>query len=259
MSAQAAPFPIVESFIKGVRALIQHGRLMMVLSVFPFAVTLATMIALRIFGDGITMFWLPVVQIPASFVTGLEVALILRFLLLAEFPIIPDSDARATRNRMVMQSALAYTVVTYCVTGAYAGLFMARNYLTLHPEAAAPYVPLLIGAMVLIVWSLRWFWLHVPLAPGWSVHGFYERLGKWGGSLRVAALFVMCSLTLNIIAAFLHTVINTIARDSASGFVAAFEDAIVAGASLMLAVLFATSTAAAVQAMTKAKLKDGAA
>lgn len=242
------PFPVIESFVNGGRLLASHARLFLVLSFFPFLVTLATLVALRFLSKDLTMFWLPVIQFPSSFVIGLQCALILRFVILHESPIIEDGPARAHRNRAVMQAAFVYAAITYFVTGAYAGLLKLRMFLVVNPTEAAAYVPLAIAAVVFLIWGARWFWLHVPLALGWQVSGFYERIGKWQGSVRVFCLFALCSIVMNFAAGFARILIGSFSN-SEGGFSAAFDDAAVAAATVMLAVMFTTATAAAIKSM----------
>jgi hypothetical protein len=256
---QPPVFPVFESFVGGLRLVHAHRRLFFVLSFLPFIVTLVTMVTLRLVGDSLDMFWLPVIQLPSSFVIGLQCALILRFVLLAEYPLQADSPEKAERNRAAIQSAVVYGAITYFITGAYAGLLRMRAFMTVNPEAAAPYVPLIVAALVLLLWASRWFWLHVPIALGWSVSGFYERLGRWQGSLRIFGLFAVCSLTINVIAGFFRVLVAVISGGKPGGFVSAFDDAIVSGATVMLAVLFTAATSAAIKIMMRDSQKKAAA
>lgn len=240
----------------GSRFLWAHARFFAVLSFVPFIATLTTLVALRLADGAISLFWLPIVQFPSSFVIGLEIALILRFLVLHEYPIIEEDADRRARNRSISQSAMIYAIVTYLVTGAYAGLVKLRTFLIASPETAGPYAPLALVILVLMAWAMRWFWLHVPVALDWPVKSFYERIGRWGGSLRVLALFILCSLVMNVFAGFTRSLIASIGGETPSGFITALDDGVVAIATLLLALLFTCTTAAAVKIMAGTKIKD---
>lgn len=245
-------FPLLESFANGLRLCAAHTRFFMMLSFLPFAVTLLTMVGLRLWGQDAGMFILPLVQLPSSFVIGLQTALILRFVLLHEYPILESHAEKVLRNRAVIQAALAHATVTYIVSGIYVGLSEFKKFADASPEAAAPWTPLLLAGCVLMFWGTRWFWLHVPVAMNWPVREFYDRVGRWTGSARIFVLFALCSLTLNIVASCARLAIVSVAGQNKTGYGAAFDDGVVAFASVMLGVLFAASTAAAVKSMIRA-------
>lgn len=243
-------FSVLEAFIGGLRHCAAHARLFAVLSFIPYIVTLATLFVLRLLADSLTMFWLPLVQFPTSFVTGLQCALIVRFLVLKEYPILEDSELRAARNRSVMQAAVIYATVSYFATGAYAGLMQARAYIVANPETSAPFAPFMAFGLAFILWSARYLWLHVPRALDWQWAGLSERIGRWGGSFRVFALYAFCALTLNFVVSFLRLGVDAAGDVNAGGFAAAFDDAVVALGTMALAVLFSASTAVAMVSMT---------
>ena len=256
MKRRMAPppsFTIFESFFNGVRLCLAHARLFGVLSFLPFVVTLLTLVALRVAGPSLGMFWLPVIQLPSSFVIGIEGALILRFVLMQEYPILEDSLSKVQRNRAVLQAATVYAAITYFVTGFYAVLLQIRDFADKNPAAAEPWMPMLLALMVLILWSARWFWLHVPLALNWPVDAFFARIGRWSGSLRIFLLFALCSILFNVLAGFLRMVILAVSGKHPGGFAAAFDDGVVAFATVALAVLFTACTAAAVRMMMRTR------
>ncbi|MCB1538195.1 MAG: hypothetical protein H6865_04720 [Rhodospirillales bacterium] len=247
------PFPIMESFLGGFRLCAAHARLILLMSFLPFVVTLATVVALRLAGDSVPLFWLPLAQLPAGFVTGLESALILRLMVLHEYPLIDDEVSRRARNRAVVQSGFIYAAVGYFTTGLYVAMATARQWFVSDPPASSPYAPLALALLILALFAVRWFWLHVPRALDWQTQGFYARLGGWGGSLRVFALFALCSLCLSVVITFVQVVIHALAAAPMAGFAAAFDDAAVAAGTLALAILFTACTAAAVRFMMKAR------
>jgi hypothetical protein len=250
------PFPILESIILGLKLLFTHARLFLILSFFPFIVMLLTLVAIRLLGDKLTLFFLPVVQLPSSFIIGLQCALILRFIVLQEYPLVPEGENKAARNRAITHAAVIYTAVTYFLMGLYAGLLQIRAFLQVNQDAAGSYMPIVMAIMVLLIWGARWFWLHVPVALEWPVSAFYTRIGKWVGSLRVFALFALCSLLMNFVTGLLRLMVMAAAGPAPGGFAKAFDDGIVAAATLMLAMLFTTSSAAAVKIMAGKKVKD---
>ena len=250
------PFLVFESFMFGSRFLWRHAKFFTILSFLPFAVTLATLVAVRLAGANLTIFWLPIVQMPSNFVLGLQCALILRFIVLHEYPLIEDGPERAARNRAVSQAAMVYAAITYFITGAYAVLVKQRAFLMAEPEAAAPYAPLALAVMVLMIWATRWFWLHVPVALEWPVKGFYDRIGRWPGSLRILGLFIICSLVMNLFAGFTRAMLAAIGGKNPSGLITAIDDVLVAVATILLSLLFTCCTAAAVKMMAGVKIKD---
>ncbi|MBU6234283.1 MAG: hypothetical protein KGQ41_00420 [Alphaproteobacteria bacterium] len=249
-------FPLFESFAGGFRIFGQYWPLIMRLSFLPFAVTLLTFVGLRLFQENISLFLLPVVQIPSSFVIGILCALLLRNLLLNEHPLAVEGADKALRNRSIMEAAVANTAVTYFFTGIYAGLLRMQAFIEKNPDAAAPYMPIGVLAMALLLWGARWFWLHVPLALDWPIRAFYERVGRWGGSLRIFALFGMCSLCVNFLAGVVRTIFKAAFAAVNTGFAAALDDAVLAAAALLLNLLFTTASVAAIRNMAGEKKKN---
>jgi|GEM_PF-3257846 len=250
------PFSVPEAFLFGCRFAVRHIRLIAVLSFFPLFLTLGTLVGLRLSNVTLSIFWLPIVQLPASFVIGLQCALLLRFFVLHEYPIIPDGPERAQRNRAVSQAAFIYAAITYFVTGAVAVLFKLWAFISKNPEANSSYMPLAIILIVGILWGMRWFWLHVPVALDWPVRAFFERLGKWGGTLRVFALVALSSMLVNIVGGFLTALIMALGGKEPNGLFQALGDVVLAVSTVAQAVIFTASTAAAVKLMTGAKPKD---
>jgi hypothetical protein len=251
------PFPVLQSFGMGLRLSVSHFRLFGVLSFFPFLVSLATLIVIRVMDAHLTMFWVPILQLPSSFVIGLLCALILRFIVLHEHPLAPEGEDKSLRNRAVMQSSIVYAAISYFITGLHAGLLHLQGILNNgEPAVAAPYAPLAIALVVFVFWAARWFWLHIPVALDWPVAAFYQRIGGWIGSLKIFGLYALCSLLMNIVATLVRSLIATVSGGKASGIMAAFDDGAVAVATLLLAVVFTSASAAAVKIMAGAKIKD---
>ena len=239
-------FPLVASFLGGLSLMVVHARFLVMLSFFPFGVTLLTMILLRVFRSYLSIFLIPVLQMPSSVVIGLQCALVLRFLLLQEMPVITEGQPRADRNRVIFHAAVIYATINYLVSGAYAGLLKLQAFYEQDMEAAAPYMPLGLLAMVGIVWATRWFWLHIPVALEWPMQDFYARVGRWSGSLRIFVLFGICSLTVNFVASGFNLMVVSLFGES-GGFSAAFQDSIVSLATIVLALLFTLSSSVALQ------------
>lgn len=254
-NAQRPISPLFEAFIGGIRIFRDNSRLILKLSFVPFVFTLLTLIALRVFNDSMTLFLLPLVQVPSSFVTGLQCGLLLRYLMLGEHPLAPEGEARRIRNKAITESALVFTAVTYFVTGVYAGLIRLQKLLETTPEAAAPYMPLAAALLVAMVWGARYLWLHIPVALDWPIRDFYSRIGKWMGSLRVFALFAMCSLTMNFLAGFSRALVQLVFSGLGEAFTSMFDDIVVAALTLLLSLLFMCASVSAIQAITQEKTK----
>lgn len=256
---QSAPhspnLPLFEAFIGGFQIFRDNARIILKLSFVPFAATLATLVVLRAFNDSMTMFMLPLLQLPSSFVTGLQCGLLLRYIMLGEHPLAPEGEARRLRNKAITESAFVFTAVTYFVTGLYAGLLKFQGIIEKTPEVAAPYMPVAAGLLVAMVWGARYLWLHMPVALDWPVRDFYERVGRWSGSLRVFALFAMCSLTVNFVAGFLRALVHLVFGGAGDGFASAFDDAVVAALTLLLSLLFMCVSVAAVRDIMKSEKK----
>jgi len=251
MQKMPAPFfPIFESFIGGIRLLVENRRLILLLSFFPFVLALCTLVFMRLIGDQLPLFMLPVVQLPSSFVTGLQCALLLRFLVLGEYPVAIAGDARAARNRAILHSAVAYAAISYFVSGIYVLTLKGQAMAKVNPEAVAPYMPLALFMLMAVMWGARWFWLHIPLALDWSVSDMYTRIGKWRGSFGVFSLFASCSLAVNFMLSIFRTTIHLALGNISPGMTAAFDDSILACANILLAVLFTVTSIMALKILT---------
>ncbi|HEY8963585.1 MAG TPA: hypothetical protein VIN59_03880 [Alphaproteobacteria bacterium] len=233
------------------KLMVDHARLFSMLAVVPLALHFIMMVAIR-FTGGATLFWLPLFQTPANFVLGLQCALIIRFLMLQEFPLIADDEQRRARNIDALQAATVYTIVMYLFNGLMALMMYAARRMEVDPVAMAPYTPFMMMGLVVVAWSMRWFWLHVPVALGWDVKGLYERLKGWQGSLRIGALFIICSLIVNVITALVRYMLLLMGQAGPlKGVRAVLDDFVVSISAVALAVLFACATAHALKAMLK--------
>lgn len=251
------PFSVFEALINGLRGVWLHRRMFMILSIMPVLLTFVTLLVAR--GVGLEgVFFAPVIQFPASVMLGIQCAVILRFLVLGEFPVIMDGAARRTRNEMIMHAGLVYAAVQFFIAGIFAGLLTLNPYMQANPDVMAPYMPFMVLVLVLMIWAMRWLWLYVPVALGWQSQGFFNKIGRWGGSLRVFGVYVLCSAVVNMVVSVLILIIRGAGAGGASGqegvakiggVMGVFLDALVAVGTVAAGVVFAAATAAAVKAM----------
>jgi hypothetical protein len=246
-----APSSIFQVFLEGLRLMIRHRAMLLKLSTVPFIITLITLFAVRLLDNTSSIFWLPVIQLPSSFVIGFECAILIRFFLLGEYPVIKDDAIKALRNTLILQGSVAYASVTYFMTGAYAIVFKMNTIIQQAPELAPAYMPIALFILIGVFFGARYLWLNIPLSLNLNVSTFYKRIGGWGGSLRIFALFGLCSVMLNFIISLFRAVVHIVFGGVNQGFLAAFDDVCLAVATIILAVSFICVSVVASQGMMK--------
>jgi len=248
-------FPVILSFGLGLQTLWTNRAVLSRLMIFPFIVTFLTMAALRFAGDNVTPLWAAIAQLPSSFLIGAALSITLRWIMLHENPLL--REVRREQILPVRHGAVTYTLVNHMMAGVYAVmLYLQSAMAALGPEnpKVAPYFFAGLVLLVAVVWSMRYMWLIIPVAMNWPLGPFYERLGRWSGSLRVFALFAACSILLNLVIRILNNIVymTTSGSSAVSGVL---RDIIGSGAAVLMSVMFLCCSIHAVRFMMSQEKK----
>jgi hypothetical protein len=80
-----------------------------------------------------------------------------------------------------------------------------------------------------------------------NVRAFYKNVGGWAGSLRIFALFGLCSIVLNFITAISRGLVYATLHNLNAGLTLALGDVILAIITIVLAAFFTCVTVIALQ------------
>lgn len=251
------PFSVLLAYRNGVQLLAANMRLIGLMSISPFVVMLFTQFAIRLAGEHVGPFMIPVVVLPAGIVIGLLCSLLLRAMLLSEHPLasMPD-DEHSDRRRHILSGAVAFALVQHVLMGANIMLVLISSELLKTPDQPAG----MQGTLMMIVIFLmcvcaRLFLLYVPLALGWSAQGFLKKLAVPFGNMRVIGLFMLNILSVSFLQFILINLLlvatDTQSLTELSGMTQFGIDVIAALSIVALSVMTTLSFAAATRQMTK--------
>ncbi len=246
------PFPIMLSFMLGLQTIWGNRAVLARLLAFPFIVTFITLSVARALSGFITPFWVAILQLPASFVIGMALVIILRWVMLNEHPAVPLLKGSERLHPMRGAAAVFMTVV-YLQTGLQA-VYMpgspavtAMNDMQNDMSSLAMWVG--VSFVILMLWISRYLWLFIPVALDWKVGPFFDRLGGFFGSAHVFALMALSGFSMLVVMMVCSSLIGAVF--SGGGMVkGSLTDLMNAAFTVMGYVLFTSSSIHAIRFMT---------
>lgn len=165
------------------------------------------------------------VLLPAVFAEGWVMAQFLRTLLMEErWPtVLPDRDDEAAfariivRARGIISSTLVFVLISLASTvlawGAFEVDAVTKDIMARQGEAGAEaaksggastllFVPA-VAAIFASIWAFRLLWIYIPYAVLMPARDYLQRLGGFMASIRLAGLFLVCMVPLNVLAVML--------------------------------------------------------
>ncbi len=200
-----AEFNFVEAAAAGYRFVWRERRSILTLALIPLSVKVGSYAAISLFDMEKNFLRQGLVMLPAHFLEGFVVALVVRMALLGENftrlfdpgPGQPQQFSESQR-RAVMASAAIY-LLTKLVCSFFAGSMMTAQTMEPIPSMTPPPTSTLTMTIMLIifmVWMFRFFWLYVPAAMGVSVRQFLQAINSFYSSFYLLGLWVVCFVPL---------------------------------------------------------------
>lgn len=119
-----------------------------------------------------------------------------------------DMAALRDRARGIMGGTIFFTLIEFLKTG-YLGIFFAlmsppgtvpgqESATLLSPDTTVSGAAALLALalMVLTIWSVRYLWLYIPAAAGFSGRDYLRQVGGLIGSIRLLGAWMICAVPL---------------------------------------------------------------
>lgn len=251
----ASGFPVLLCLQEGLRLLATQGKPLIMMCVLPFAAIGATLAIAQLVPVEISDIELAAMLIPATFLLGIAMALITRWLVTGEHPNALEHapELRDDRNIHVRNSAIAGAAVSFLYTGFFALVLRIMLPAMQAAESGAPLDPKVslasFLALVIGISTARYLWLFVPVALGWDVRGFFRHVAGFGNAVRVFVLYGLCSILVSVpfglIGAALSRAMPPIPDNAPMPPAMAILDSMLSAATITLQVLLFTCASAA--------------
>lgn len=231
-------FPVLRPMFEGIGFVVANWRASVRLALLPLIAILLCQYAAIELADG--LFWANIIQLPGKFLLGAYSVLIIFgtwqdhelrakrgagtgpirpvFMGWRNFFLLIRSDEAGPSN--VLAAALAFATVNYVYGGFFSGFNMLGSYIGL-PDLYAELdhgtfptadqnvqvpLPIMAGvlfAFIVMLWGMRYYWMHVIITLGLGVRTTYRKLGGMEASVLIGlmylASYLICLLTLSLI------------------------------------------------------------
>lgn len=219
-----APYNATDSAMKGYTLIWNERAYLLRLAFFPFFIKFVCAITVTINGYDFDFTKQALLMLPSYFADGWVMSHLVRLIYLDQrWPFRPTGnpqhDMAMLRDRAggIMAGTVCYALIKFLTTGLSGIVFgIARPPGTAPgtlpptpPEVPAEgpaslYTPLIgIAMIVLTIWAVRYLWLYIPAAAGFSGREYLRRVGGMMGSIRLLGIWMMCTIPLVVAASFL--------------------------------------------------------
>lgn len=210
-----AAYDVTDSAIKGYALVWQERRYLFKLAIFPLLIKFTCAMTVIINGLEFDFAKQALLMLPSYIADGWVMSHLVRLIYLDQrWPFRPSghaqNDMAALRDRAggIMGGTICFTLIEFLKTG-YVGIFfniMVPPGTT--PGPMPPAVPptdsptslvaavLALGLMILTIWAVRYLWLYIPVAAGFSGRDYLKRVGGLVGSIRLLGAWMICAIPL---------------------------------------------------------------
>lgn len=216
-----ASYDVTDSAMKGY-ALIWNERAYLVrLAFFPLFIKFVCAITVTINGLDTDFTKQALLMLPSYFADGWVMSHLVRLVYLDQrWPFRPTGnpqhDMATLRDRAggIMAGTVCFALIEFLKTGV-SGLMLSVAMGTGDtpgqmpappmPDApVSPYTPFIgIGMIIVTIWVVRYLWLYIPAAAGFSGREYLKRVGGIMGSIRLLGIWMICTIPLAVAYAFI--------------------------------------------------------
>lgn len=210
-----ASYDVTDSAIKGYVLVWQERRYLFKLAIFPLLIKFVCAMTVIVNGLEFDFVKQALLMLPSYIADGWVMSHLVRLVYLDQrWPFRPsghpqnDMAALRDRARGIMAGTICFALVEFLKTG-YFGMF----FTLMAPPGTVPGQPpvalpppdvtmsgvaavLALALMVLTIWSVRYLWLYIPAAAGFSGRDYLKRVGGLMGSVRLLGAWMICAVPL---------------------------------------------------------------
>lgn len=225
-----AAFDVTDSAMKGYGLVWQERRYLMRLAAFPILIKFVCSITVMMNGYDFDFVKQALLMLPSYFADGWVMSHLVRLIYLGQrWPFrpsgVPENDIAMLRDRAggIMAGTVFFAVIEFLKTG-----FMGLLFMTAPPGAlpgqnppagpvkpgtgegasitdvaaqaqSSPYTAVAGIVMIIVtIWLVRYLWLYIPAAAGFSGRAYLKRVGGLAGSARLLGAWLICSVPVQV-------------------------------------------------------------
>ena len=216
-----ASFDVTDSAMKGYGLIWQERRYLMRLAAFPILIKFVCSMIVMMNGYDFDFIKQALVMLPSYFADGWVMSHLVRLIYLGQrWPFrptgVPEKDMAMLRDRAggIMAGTVFFVVIEFLKTGLTGLLFMTAppgaipgqkvpapagdggGIADVAAQAqASPYTAVAGVAMIIAtIWLVRYLWLYIPAAAGFSGRAYLKKVGGLMGSIRLLGVWLICSV-----------------------------------------------------------------
>ncbi len=221
-----AAFDVTDSAMKGYSLIWKERRYLMRLAAFPILIKFVCSMTVMMNGYDFDFVKQALLMLPSYFADGWVMSHLVRLIYLDQrWPFcatgVPEKDIAMLRDRAggIMAGTVFFVVIEFLKTGLTGFLVMTAPPGSL-PEKGMPAGPVqpdaaggssmadvaaqaqssplmaVAGVVMIIVtiWVVRYLWLYIPAAAGFSGRAYLKKVGGLMGSIRLLGAWLICSV-----------------------------------------------------------------
>ncbi len=209
-----ASYDVTDSAMKGYTLVWNERAYLFRLAIFPLFIKFVCATTVIVNGFEFDFIKHALLMLPSYFADGWVMSHLVRLIYLDQrWPFRPTGNAQTDmtvlRDRAggIMAGTVFFALIEFLKTGLMGFMFVAATPPGKTPAqlpeavAATPMAPsspytVLVGLalIVLTIWMVRYLWLYIPAAAGFSGREFLRRVGGLMGSIRLLGVWMICTV-----------------------------------------------------------------
>jgi len=213
-----ASYDVTDSAMKGYSLIWNERAYLLRLAFFPFFIKFVCAITVTMNGFDFDFTKQALLMLPSYFADGWVMSHLVRLIYLDQrWPFRPtgnpQNDMAMLRDRAggIMAGTVCFALIEFLKTGISGFIFTAATppgsvpgqmptTPVVPPEGVASIATPLIGIAMIVVtiWVVRYIWLYIPAAAGFSGREYLKRVGGLMGSIRLLGIWMICTIPLAV-------------------------------------------------------------
>ena len=211
-----ASYDVTDSAMQGYALIWKERAYLLRLAIFPLLIKFVCATTVIMNGYEFDFIKQSLLMLPSYFADGWVMSHLVRLIFLDQrWPFRPtgnsQTDMATLRDRAggIMAGTVCFALLEFLKTGLIGVMFMAATPPGTTPEAmlaggavdpaasttSSPYTAVMgMALIVLTIWMIRYLWLYIPAAAGFSGRAFLRRVGGMMGSIRLLGVWMICSI-----------------------------------------------------------------
>lgn len=207
-----ASYNVTDSAMKGYALVWNERAYLFRLAIFPLLIKFVCAMTVIINGFEFDFVKQALLMLPSYFADGWVMSHLVRLIYLGQrWPFRPtgqpQNDMAMLRDRAggIMAGTVSFALIEFLKTGMVGFMFVGAMPPGSVPGqvdvAAAAQTPTNLatalaglGLLAVTIWMVRYLWLYIPAAAGFSGREFLKRVGGFMGSIRLLGVWMVCSI-----------------------------------------------------------------